>query len=121
MTLAMQAKGWTKEQVADVIAQVNNYWQQNNKAETRSFWDPAAYHTGNMEAYKRGSTTANAGPSTTTGREHARRTRRSGNTSTMARDKILCSSAIGRYASRLISTFIGLKMPRVAPPATSAW
>jgi unsaturated rhamnogalacturonyl hydrolase len=50
--LAIQAKGWTKEQVADVITQVNNYWQQNNKAETRSFWDPAAYHTGNMEAYK---------------------------------------------------------------------
>ncbi len=50
--LASQAKGWTKEQVAAVITQVNNYWQQNNKSQVRSFWDHAAYHTGNMEAYK---------------------------------------------------------------------
>ena len=35
-----------------LITRVNTYWQQNNKAEVRSFWDPAAYHTGNMEAYK---------------------------------------------------------------------
>lgn len=40
---------------SDVIAmidKVNTYWQQNNSPETRSFWDNAAYHTGNMEAYK---------------------------------------------------------------------
>ena len=48
----MQAKTWTKEQVAETITKVNNYWQTNNKAEVRSFWDNAAYHTGNMEAYK---------------------------------------------------------------------
>ena len=47
-----QAGKWTKEQVAGVITKVNDYWQANNKAEVRSFWDNAAYHTGNMEAYK---------------------------------------------------------------------
>jgi rhamnogalacturonyl hydrolase YesR len=31
---------------------VNTYWQTNNPAETRAFWDNAAYHTGNMEVYK---------------------------------------------------------------------
>lgn len=37
--------------VRDIIAKVNNRWQQTNPPETRSFWDNAAYHTGNMEAY----------------------------------------------------------------------
>lgn len=50
--LGAQAKGWTQEQVAATITKVNDYWQQHNKAEVRSFWDNAAYHTGNMEAYK---------------------------------------------------------------------
>ena len=50
--LPMQAGNWTKDQVAEVITKVNTYWQTNNKAEVRSFWDNAAYHTGNMEAYK---------------------------------------------------------------------
>lgn len=39
-------------EVIAMIEQVNGYWQQNNSPETRSFWDNAAYHTGNMEAYK---------------------------------------------------------------------
>lgn len=52
LTLGIQAKGWTQPQVADIITKVNNYWQEHNPAEVRSFWDPAAYHTGNMEAYK---------------------------------------------------------------------
>ena len=50
--LPLQARDWTKEQVEEVICRVNTYWQKNNKPETRSFWDPAAYHTGNMEVYK---------------------------------------------------------------------
>lgn len=50
--LPLQAKNWTREQVAEVITKVNDYWQTHNKAEVRSFWDHAAYHTGNMEAYK---------------------------------------------------------------------
>ena len=34
-----------------IIDKVNTYWQTHNKPEVRSFWDNAAYHTGNMEAY----------------------------------------------------------------------
>lgn len=51
-SLSISAKTWTADQVKELITRVNTYWQQNNKAETRSFWDPAAYHTGNMEVYK---------------------------------------------------------------------
>jgi len=50
--VAVQAKQWTPDQVKKVIRRVNTYWQQNNKAEVRSFWDNAAYHTGNIEVYK---------------------------------------------------------------------
>lgn len=46
------AQEWTHLQVVETIRKVNNYWQSNNKAEVRSFWDNAAYHTGNMEVYK---------------------------------------------------------------------
>ena len=49
---AVQAKQWTPDQVKKVIRRVNTYWQQNNKPEVRSFWDNAAYHTGNIEVYK---------------------------------------------------------------------
>ena len=52
MTLPLQAKTWTQNEVKDVIRKVNTYWQTNNPAEVRSFWDNAAYHTGNMEVYK---------------------------------------------------------------------
>lgn len=43
----------TKEskQVRDIITKVNDHWQDTNSPETRAFWDNAAYHTGNMEAY----------------------------------------------------------------------
>lgn len=51
-SLPISAKTRTADQVKELITRVNTYWQQNNKAETRSFWDPAAYHTGNMEVYK---------------------------------------------------------------------
>ncbi len=39
------------KEARDLMTKVNNYWQANNKPEVRSFWDNAAYHTGNMEAY----------------------------------------------------------------------
>ena len=39
------------DEVRTIISKVNNYWQTHNKPEVRSFWDNAAYHTGNMEAY----------------------------------------------------------------------
>lgn len=43
----------TKESkaVRETIARVNNQWQTTHSPETNSFWDNAAYHTGNMEAY----------------------------------------------------------------------
>ena len=50
--LTLQAKRWTADEVKDIIRKVNTYWQTNNPAEVRSFWDNAAYHTGNMETYK---------------------------------------------------------------------
>ena len=49
---SLQARQWTPEQVRQVIRKVNTYWQQNNTAEVRAFWDNAAYHTGNIEVYK---------------------------------------------------------------------
>ncbi len=36
----------------EMIVKVNDYWQQHHKPQVRSFWDEAAYHTGNMEAYR---------------------------------------------------------------------
>ena len=35
-----------------MITLVNDYWQQYHSPLERSFWDVAAYHTGNMEAYR---------------------------------------------------------------------
>ncbi len=42
----------SKEEVLQSINSANIYWQANNKAQERSFWDNAAYHTGNMEIYQ---------------------------------------------------------------------
>ncbi|MFP9114558.1 DUF2264 domain-containing protein [Flavobacterium sp. RHBU_3] len=39
------------EQVRKIIDKVNTYWQSHNPPQNRAFWDNAAYHTGNMEAY----------------------------------------------------------------------
>lgn len=36
----------------EIITKVNDYWQSNHSPKVRSFWDEAAYHTGNMEAYR---------------------------------------------------------------------
>ena len=36
----------------EIITKVNDYWQQHHSPKVRSFWDDAAYHTGNMEAYR---------------------------------------------------------------------
>ena len=50
-TTAMAAYNAKARKVLAIIDRVNTYWQANNSAEVRSFWDNAAYHTGNMEAY----------------------------------------------------------------------
>ncbi|WP_229256918.1 glycoside hydrolase family 88/105 protein [Duganella lactea] len=42
----------SEQEVVGIINKVNNYWQQREKPQQWSFWDIAAYHTGNMEAYK---------------------------------------------------------------------
>ena len=36
----------------EIITKVNDYWQSSHSPKVRSFWDEAAYHTGNMEAYR---------------------------------------------------------------------
>lgn len=41
----------TPKEVIEIIHKVNHYWQTKNPVHGRSFWDNAAYHTGNMEAY----------------------------------------------------------------------
>lgn len=42
---------WTKSKVLDILYKVNDHWQAENSVHGRAFWDNAAYHTGNMEAY----------------------------------------------------------------------
>ena len=46
-----QPKGPNAEEVVALIHKVNRHWQETNPEHGRSFWDNAAYHTGNMEAY----------------------------------------------------------------------
>ena len=41
-----------KVRAIEIVEKVNDYYQANNEAETSAFWDYAAYHTGNMEAYR---------------------------------------------------------------------
>lgn len=42
---------WTKSEVLEILYKVNDHWQAENPVHGRAFWDNAAYHTGNMEAY----------------------------------------------------------------------
>jgi unsaturated rhamnogalacturonyl hydrolase len=49
--IAPQAGQPTKAEVLAALARANGYWQSNNSPAQWSFWDIAAYHTGNMEAY----------------------------------------------------------------------
>lgn len=41
----------TPGEVKALIEKVNHYWQSTHPAPGHAFWDVAAYHTGNMEAY----------------------------------------------------------------------
>lgn len=47
----VQARTGSAE-VLQLIEKVNDFWQANNSPYTRSFWDHAAYYTGNMEVYR---------------------------------------------------------------------
>lgn len=42
----------SKKDVLSKLHLANTYWQSNHVPEQWAFWDIAAYHTGNMEAYK---------------------------------------------------------------------
>ena len=42
-------KADSSEEVIEIIHKVNGYWQTNHPEHGRSFWDNAAYHTGNNE------------------------------------------------------------------------
>ncbi|MFG6389940.1 glycoside hydrolase family 88 protein, partial [Muribaculum sp.] len=48
---AFSATTKQSKEVRAIIDKVNTYWQSSNAPEVRAFWDNAAYHTGNMEAY----------------------------------------------------------------------
>lgn len=51
--LTVQAAKPTEAQtVRQAIDKVNTHWQATHNPEHNAFWDEAAYHTGNMEAYK---------------------------------------------------------------------
>ena len=50
--LPLRASTDEAAQVLEMIGRVNDYWQTHNTPYVRSFWDHAAYHTGNMEAYR---------------------------------------------------------------------
>lgn len=52
LAVVANAKTWTRMELENIITKVNNTWQQNHPRQERTFWDPAVYHTGNMEAYK---------------------------------------------------------------------
>ncbi len=41
----------TKEDITNIIYKVNDRWQRTHPDHKNAFWDYAAYHTGNMEAY----------------------------------------------------------------------
>ncbi len=40
-----------KKDVLEIIHKVNQHWQAQHPCTVRAFWDNAAYHSGNMEAY----------------------------------------------------------------------
>ncbi len=44
--------GTDKADAAAVLMRVNTHWQRKHPPQKWSFWDEAAYHTGNIEAYK---------------------------------------------------------------------
>lgn len=41
----------SREEVLDILATVNDTWQQRNPSHGNYFWNRAVYHIGNMEAY----------------------------------------------------------------------
>lgn len=52
LTAAIQNPVKEAAEARAIIDKVNEHWQNNNEPEVNAFWDNAAYHTGNMEAYR---------------------------------------------------------------------
>ncbi len=52
MTGCVSSEKLTQEEVKAIIVKVNDQWQNEHPKHGRSFWDNAAYHTGNMAAYE---------------------------------------------------------------------
>jgi rhamnogalacturonyl hydrolase YesR len=48
---AAEPGGVTRPQVMSALERANSYWQTSNSPAQRSFWDIAAYHSGNIAAY----------------------------------------------------------------------
>ncbi len=42
----------TRNEVINVVKKVNGYWQKSHPKHGRAFWDNAAYHVGNMYAFR---------------------------------------------------------------------
>lgn len=47
-----EVKNSPKAEVVQIIEKVNNHWQTTHPTHENSFWHRAAYHTGNMAAYR---------------------------------------------------------------------
>ncbi len=45
------SSAYSVAEVENIIHKVNDHWQVTHSAEVSPFWDNAAYHTGNMEAF----------------------------------------------------------------------
>ena len=52
LTLSGSVGAQTTSNVLQIVEKVNSYWQQQRPDPGNAFWDNAAYHTGNMEAWK---------------------------------------------------------------------
>jgi rhamnogalacturonyl hydrolase YesR len=49
--LTQRAFTTSEKEALEIITNVNGYWQAQHPTPGNAFWDVAAYHTGNMEAY----------------------------------------------------------------------
>jgi rhamnogalacturonyl hydrolase YesR len=50
-TAVPASPGVTRPQVMSALERANSYWQASNSPAQHSFWDVAAYHSGNIAAY----------------------------------------------------------------------
>ena len=89
------------EEVIEIINRVNNYWQETHPQHGRSFWDNAAYHTGNMEVFFLTGNPECYAYSEAWAEHNEWKGAKSGSTA-MGRVMIMCFSVIIRFVSRLM-------------------